>query len=302
MMLHYTPTHLWRLALDDARLCEGEDVELFLFDEIPSPSAPPAMTIEPGLCAWEVAGEEFPFLPEDVDRSRGTRDRPQVLIYVDPDSHALLAILRHELEHVLQHRQNPNLLLAAWALAQGLERSVDPGSLSFRALYATIATERAADAAGRQLALRYLGPAPEQLRDGPHKTLLFEQAPGPPASELPTRMIGDLALMPGIAARGSIGSLFDVSATESDALESLADYLLEGSGPALYNTLSEDARIARLRKELARKLDHAKPADAEEARRLFRGIVMGVEEVALSIRRDQLGVTEKYAAGGEQGW
>ena len=283
-MVHCTPADLWRLALDDARLHDGEDVELFVFDDIPPPSTPPAMTVEPGLCAWEVAGKEFPFRPDDVDRSRGTREGWQILVFVDPDPHVLLAIMRHGFEHVVQHGQNPNLLLAAWALGQGLEMSVDPSSLGFRALYAAIATERAADAAGRQFALQCLGPAPEELRDGPHKTLLLEPTPGPPASELPIRMIGELALMGEIAARGAIGNLFDVDVTAADALESLADYLVEGSGPALYDALNRDSRITRLREDLASQIDHAKPADADEARGLFRGIVVRGEEVALSIR------------------
>jgi len=260
-------------------------VELFLFDDMGPPSALPAMTVEPGLCAWEVAGEEFPFLPDDVERSRGTREGWQILLFVDPDPHALLAIMRHELEHVLQYRRNPNLLLAAWALAQGLERILDPGSLSFRALYAAIATERAADAAGRQLALRCLGPAPGQLREGMHKTLLFEETPGPQAGELSTRMIGELALMPGIAARGSIGSLFDANVTESDALESLADYLWEGYGPSLYEALTQDSRIAQLRAELAQTIERAKPVDADEARRLFRALVVRGEELAVGVQR-----------------
>jgi hypothetical protein len=283
MLLRPSPTDLWQLALDDARPCEDKDVELFLFDDAGSRFPPRAMTVEPGLCAWEVAGDEFPFLPEDVERSMRTREGWQILIFVDAEAHVLLAIMRHELEHVLQHRQNPNLPLTAWALGQGLETSVDPSSLGFRALYAAIATERAADAAGRQLALRCLGPAPEQLRDGPHKTLLFEPTPGPPASELPIRMIGELALMPTIAARGAIGNLFDVDVTAADALESLADYLVEGSGPALYDALNRDSRITRLREDLASQIDHAKPADAEEARRVFRGVVVRGEEVAVEL-------------------
>jgi hypothetical protein len=282
MFVHPSPTDLWRLALDDARLREG-DVELFLFDEVGSGFPPAAMAVEPGLGAWEVAGDEFPFGPGEIERSMSTREGWQILIFVDPEPHVLLAIMRHELEHVLQHGQNPNLLLAAWALGQGLETSVDPSSLGFRALYAAIATERASDAAGRQLALRHLGPAPERLRDGPHKTLLFEPTPGPPASELPIRMIGELALMGEIAARGAIGNLFDVDVTESDALESLADYLVEGSGPALYNVLNEDSRMIELRQDLTTQIDHARPADAEEARGLFRGVVVRAEEVALDL-------------------
>ena len=112
---------------------------------------------------------------------------------------------------------------------------------------------------------------------------LREPTPGPPADELPIRMIGELALMGAIAARGAIGSLFDVSVTESDAVESLADYLLEGSGRALHETLSRDSRITRLRQELAEEIEHAKPADPDEARRLFRGIVVRAEEVALML-------------------
>ena len=281
-MSQHTATQLWRVALDDARVREG-DVEVFLFDGAGLELGPAAMAVEPGLCAWELAGEEFPFSAEDVERSRGTSEGWQILIFADPDPHVALAIMRHELEHVLQHRQNPNLLLVTEALAQGLERYLDPGSLAFRALYAAIATERAADAAGRQLALRCLGPVPEQLRDGMHKTLLFEPTPGPLASELPTRMIGELALMGDIAACGAIGNLFDVDVTAADAIESLADYLLEGSGPALYDALNRDSRITRLREELASQIDHAKPADADEARGLFRGIVVRGEEVALEL-------------------
>jgi hypothetical protein len=62
ILLDPSPTDMWQLALDDARLRE-EDIALFLFDDAGSRFPPAAMTVEPGLCACEVAGDEFPFEP-----------------------------------------------------------------------------------------------------------------------------------------------------------------------------------------------------------------------------------------------
>ena len=273
-------TDLWDIALKDAGL-DAQRIELFVFEGRAPSSTPAAVSVPPGRVAWEEAGQDFPFSGEDQERSLRAQDRDEILIFTE-EPYVLLAILRHELEHVLQNQRNPFLLHIAGALSAGLRAMLGEGSPAFRALYASLATERAADAAGRNLALRQFGPPTARHREGRHSTLLFDDADGPSVSQLPIRMLGLLALMPAPAVRACVGHLFPSDTSDKSAIDTLADGVLPNLGPQLFDVLARNPALDQLRAELGASIGHYSLADVRLLRLQLRRIMLSAESLALS--------------------
>lgn len=131
---------------------------LHVFDGLPRLGAPGATAIEPGACAWEIAGAEgFDFVHEQQMRSFENTAIYEVLTFDGYTERAQLAVLRHELEHVRQYRQSMYLLRASTAIRVGLTTTLCDHRTIAGSLYIAMPTERAADQAGRRLAVATFG-------------------------------------------------------------------------------------------------------------------------------------------------
>jgi hypothetical protein len=189
---------LWRMALSDAGLQDGVDAILHIFGGQPDLGSPTGTAVEPGYSAYDVdrVRDAYPFPATHIERSRRFANVYEILTYSGLGEHVLLAVLRHELEHILQYRHNEALTKASKFYAHGLASKLGEDSVVFRVFYASLPTERAADAAGRRLACATLGDPATSLRGGPHDTLLFGPDDAPAAEELCSRVTAHLALLP----------------------------------------------------------------------------------------------------------
>jgi hypothetical protein len=279
----------WRLALADAELRDGDDVILHVFDGMNEPGEPGAMAVEPGSSAWEVAAYEFPFVAQQADRSRANCEVYEVLAYAGFSDRSQLAVLRHELEHVRQRRLALYLLRASTAIQRGLIAAPLP-TLVARSLYIALPTERAADAAGRHLAIEALGPPTADEAGKGHDVLLFGPDDGPSEEEIRWRMLANMMILPASTADAAI-ACFKVNATREAVLGDLADGLCPDEGRELAERLLRDQRFQTARQRLLDAMKQVGAADPPgSVRDTLRRLVLNAEAAAA----DAIGV---YAVG-----
>ena len=136
-----------------------------------------------------------------------TLHRHRVAIYVHNDDRVLLAMMRHELEHV-RHAEASR---AVYNVAEIVYRSLDlvygpVGLAGSRAVYNAVPTEREANGASARLVADRFGEVDDVVRYGDHGVLLREPPPEPRAP-LRRRLLAFASLHPAafeqaVAARG----------------------------------------------------------------------------------------------------
>jgi hypothetical protein len=278
----------WEIALADAGLRDGQDAVLHMFDGVNEPTAPGGMAVEPGECAWDVAGTRFPFMAQQADRSFASRDVYEILAYSGFSERVQLALFRHELEHARQWRLSRFLLRASAAIEGGLLEHLPP--LVARSLYIAMPTERAADAAGRRLAVSIFGLSPPSEAGRGHDVLLFGPDDAPDDAEINLRMLANLMFLPVYTADSAIAR-FKLQTDRGIALGVLADELCPGTGWDIARRLLEEEGFQAARRQLVDTLEHIRSEDAPATvREALRRLVLQAEAAAV----DAVGI---YALG-----
>ncbi len=267
----------WQLALVDAGLSDGDDAILHVFDGVNEPGAPGGMAVEPGSCAWEVAAYQFPFVAQQADRSRANLGVYEVLGYAGFSDRAQLAVFRHELEHVRQRRLALYLLRVSTAIQHGLLANLPP--VVARSLYIALPTERAADAAGRRLALDALGPPTADEADRGHDVLLFGPDDGPSDAEIRWRMLANLMILPVYTADAAI-ACFGLDVERGVVLGDLADGLCPDEGRGIAERLLHDEGFQAARRRLVDAMELADQGAPAAVREAIRRLVLDAEATA----------------------
>jgi hypothetical protein len=208
----------------------------------------------------------------------------EILTYSGVEPHVLLAVLRHELEHILQYRQTEALTSASKIHAHGLASKLGEGSVVFRVLYASLPTERAADAAGRRLAHLTLGAPDLSLRGGPHDTLLFGRDDAPAAEELCSRFIAHLALVPELFGKAALDQL-PLKCGALHATAHFCDYLMPGTGIPHIEALTAHPEFRSIRDEIlktgGRLGEHQ--SSSSETRAILRPLLRQAETIGQTL-------------------
>jgi hypothetical protein len=276
----------WQLALADAGVSHGDAI-LHVFEGVNEPGQPGAMAVEPGSSAWEVAAYEFPFFAPQADRSRAHRDVYEVLAYAGFSDRAQLAVLRHELEHVRQWRLALYLLRASTAIQRGLVEHLP--LVVARSLYIALPTERAADAAGRRLAVASLGPPTADELGCGNDVLLFGPDDAPSDDEIRWRMLANVMILPVYTADAAI-ACFELEAERGVVLGDLADGLCPDEGRGIAERLRSDEGFQGARRRLIEAMEQVGAGDPPAVvRDALRRLVLDAEAAAA----DAVGV---YAA------
>lgn len=272
----------WQLALADAELTDGEDAILHVFDGLPGPGVG-ASAVEPGATGWEVEGRRFHFMPEQQERSFANRGIYEVLTYAEYAERAQLAVLRHELEHVRQYRHSEFLLRASTAIKGGLEDHLGNVPALLGSLYIALPTERAADQAGRRLAVSILGPPRTHERGTGHDVLLFGADDGPPDSEIAPRMVTNLMLLPVWTGESAVRR-FELPITEwNRAVLGLAELLCPGEAEAFVAAVEADGSFEAARQLLINAMRAVAPSDPpEHVRASIREAVLAAEAAGMA--------------------
>lgn len=273
---------LWLTALADAGIEDEVEAILHVFNGLPRPGAPGATAIEPVACAWEIAGAEgFDFVHEQQMRSFENTAIYEVLTFDGYTERAQLAVLRHELEHVRQYRQSVYLLRASSSIHVGLETNLRDHRTIVGSLYIAMPTERAADEAGRRLAVAAFGAAPESERGANHDVLLFGRDDGPASTELAWRMIANLMFLPNWSGKGVI-MVFDLPFSDAGrAIGELAEEVWPGKGRAFAIALLNDPGFQQARRRLVAGMEAARAVGEPSAvRETLRRLVLEAETAA----------------------
>jgi hypothetical protein len=268
----------WKLALADAGLIDGRDAILHVFEGINEPGMPGAMAVEPGSSAWDVAANEFPFLAQQADRSRTNRDIYEVLAYDGFSDRAQLAVLRHELEHVRQRRLARYLLRASTAIRHGLVAHLP--RVVAHSLYIALPTERAADAAGRRLAVATLGPPTAAEAGRGNDVLLFGPDDGPSEDEIRWRMLANVLILPAYTADAA-KACFELDFEREVMLGDLADGLCPDVGRGIAERLLNDYGFQGARRRLIHAMEQVGASDPPAPiRDALRRLVLDAEAAA----------------------
>jgi hypothetical protein len=271
----------WQLALTDAGLSDGRDAILHVFEGINEPGMPGAMAVEPGSSAWDVAAYEFPFLAQQADRSRANREVYEVLAYDGFSDRAQLAVLRHELEHVRQQRLERYLLRASTAIQYGIVAHLP--RVVAHSLYIALPTERAADAAGRRLAVATLGPPTPNEAGRGNDVLLFGPDDGPSEDEIRWRMLANVLILPAYTADAA-KACFALDFDRGVMLGDLADGLCPDVGRGIAERLLSDDGFQDARRRLIHAMEQIGASDPPAPIRVaLRRLVLQAEAAAADI-------------------
>jgi hypothetical protein len=274
---------LWLTALADAGIEDVVEAILHVFDGLPRPGASGATAIEPGACAWEIAGAEgFDFVHEQQMRSFENTAIYEVLTFDGYTDRAQLAVLRHELEHVRQYRQSMYLLRASTAIRVGLTTNLRDHRTIVGSLYIAMPTERAADQAGRRLAVAKFGAAPDSERGANHDVLLlFGRDDGPAGAELAWRMVANLMFLPTYSGQAAI-KCFDIPFEDAGrAVLALAELMWPGKGGSFASALAGDSGFQQARRRLDAGMEAARAiSEPSVVRETLRRLVLEAETAA----------------------
>ncbi len=273
---------LWLTALADAGIEDGVEAILHVFNGLPRPGAPGATAIEPGACAWEIAGAEgFDFVHEQQMRSFKNTAIYEVLTFDGYTDRAQLAVLRHELEHVRQYRQSIHLLRASTAIRVGLTTNLPDHRTIVGSLYIAMPTERAADQAGRRLAVATFGAAPDSERGANHDMLLFGRDDGPAGAELAWRMVANLMFLPTYSGQAAIKCFGLPFEDAGRAVLALAELMWPGAGGSFASALAGDSGFQQARSRLVAGMEAARAiGEPSVVRETLRRLVLEAETAA----------------------
>ncbi len=184
---------LWAAALRDAGIAEHE-VRLYPSSGAPAGRDPWAVFVDPGDDIYRLAGHQFYFTPTDAEDSRRHRHLGQVAIWNRAEPAELLGILRHELQHAIQKRDDPAAALVNGMVGVGIERAF--GSPTRRAIHDLLPAERDANHHAGKLAAAQFGEPTLLARSGPHAVVLNPPPDPPDFAELGRRSLALAALAP----------------------------------------------------------------------------------------------------------
>ena len=282
---------LWPLALTDAELRDGVDAILHIFAGQPAPGSPGGTAVEPGGSACTVGRvrDAYPFLDAHIERSRRSANLYEILTYSGVEPHVLLAVLRHEIEHILQYRQTQALTTTSKLYAHGVASQLGEDSVVFRVLYASLPTERAADEAGRRLARATLGDPANSLRGGPHDTLIFGPADAPAADELCSRTTTHLAILPDWFGAAALDQ-FPLTCGPRQATGHFCDYLMPGTGIPHAEALAAHPEFRAVKDQILKaggRLDEHRSSSAE-TRATLRPLLLQAETIGQTMLKTTL--------------
>lgn len=184
---------LWQLALADAGL--SVDPLRLDFSGPPPPDADWARHFPPGSRAG--AFSPYGYAEQQAVDAAATLHRHRILIYIHPDKRVVLAMMRHELEHVSQADASLPVYEAAEVLRDSLTPIYAPLNLAgSAAIYNALPNERDANRVSAILVCEHYGESPDSLRFGDHGSL-FREPPPESGASLGRRLLAFASLHPG---------------------------------------------------------------------------------------------------------
>jgi hypothetical protein len=248
---------LWRTARKDVALPEDLAIGLMAFPGELSAANSLGDSVEPGCDAWEKLGNNYFFTPELQEQAIREQGIHQVLVHAELPDVVLLALMRHELEHVRQHVQSLWITRTSTSLNRAFERCLEPLPGAFRGLYPHLPCEQDASAAATRLAKEQFSADAVARAAAGHTTLLGTERPSGPYESLPQRLIALAALHPDLFDAAVRELFLPAVEQEQRPAQVMASGLLgDEDGPRLYAACLVDPEISRVRDRLV----HAVPA------------------------------------------
>jgi hypothetical protein len=221
-------------------------VRLLTFPGRPDLGMPWGSSVEPGCDAWATCGHQYRFTAVQQQEGAVARDVHQVLVHTGAPAPVILALMRHELEHVRQHHQSLWITRASTALNRSVEVLTEDLPGAFWGVYPLLPAEQDASAAGSRLAHSRCDPLDVLASGAEHGSLLFTERSSGLIEELPARLIGLAALFPFLFG-DAVRELFAQQADPHVAAGLLVEELLPPVGRELYAACMLDGEIARVR-------------------------------------------------------
>jgi hypothetical protein len=244
---------LWKIAREDAEL--SVDPLLLAFAGTPPPDADWARHFPP----QSTAGMASPYSYDEwqaID-DPATLHRHRVALYIHRDERVVLAMMRHELEHVCQAEASRALYETAEIVHASLGPVYGPvGLAGSRSVYNVVPIEREANRASARLVRKRFGRPEHALRYGEHG-VLFREPPKEPRAPLGRRLLAFASLHPlafeqTVAARGH---------NVDPALNTL-----DAGGSRLWPRLVSDQRMVEARRRMQAAIPTAAAVAAAGAR------------------------------------
>jgi hypothetical protein len=242
---------LWTAARAHARVPDEFAVQLITFHGEPDGEAPWGCWFEPGSDAFKDGRHLFRFSEAERRQAEQGRAGHQVLVYTGAPDQVLIALMRHELEHVRQFAQGIYVSRAAGILARTFQLLVEPDLPgAFRGLYPYLPTEQDACARGTALARDSFGPPPLAMLASPHATLLTTASMSGDLASLPARLTGMLAIVPDLAGKAIAERYPTYAAEPMTGLAEVAQGLVPCCGGELLAACMMDPETSRVRDRL----------------------------------------------------
>jgi hypothetical protein len=247
---------LWEVAQRHVALAPGVSVQLICFEGEPDPGQPWGSSVEPACDAFETLGLRYRFFEEHRQLADAGRAGHQVLVHTGVPAPVLLALMRHELEHVRQYEQGVMIVRANEVVNRTFEVLTEHMPGAFMGLYPLLPAEQEASAQATALVRSEFGALPDELTAGPHHSLLTAEAMSGPVATLPARMIALLSLYPENSGSAFV-ERYTPDAEPIPALLALAEGLLGSDGIRLLAECSQDAALRAASEALIEKIPKA---------------------------------------------
>lgn len=240
---------LWALARADVAVASDLDVRLMTFPGRPDPGMPWGSSVEPGCDAWMTLGGHYRFTAAEQQQAAVERDCHQVLVHVGASAPIVLAVMRHELEHVRQFEQSLYITRVNTALREEFARIMAGLPGAFLGLYPLLPAEQDASAASTRLVHRHFDAMTLLTVGVEHRSLLFTDRSSGVPEGLPARLIGIAAIYPVLFGE-AVRELFLPQADPDRAACDLMKLLLPRFGEELYAACRLDRAISDARGDL----------------------------------------------------
>ncbi len=265
----------WDAAVRNADL-QHDDVRLYPFDEAPKDDGYTAMFWDPGSYPDPTGKTGPPLTEAQREHASQNADKYRVAIYTGIPVTAFGAKVRHELEHVRQHKVWGRRLFEVGQAVQVLQYRAVEGKRGAGYLFNLVPSERDANLAASTFARGHFGVTEADVLLETDEAVLLRPGPAPEIPEtLGPRQVAFAAIY---------ASEFE-AALRDEIHASVEDYFgpLEARVPELWRDLRDDPE---LRERAARAAAAAPPQDAIDAANRNVG-PLWVQAVEATVRAEQ---------------